>query len=105
MNTSTFAMPVLLLVAACASAPPPKAETASTSAESASASDTAARPDVAVARRHFVEHVKYPATRSEILAACANTKEFTPSEKLWFEANLPEGSYNSPDQVIASLKL
>jgi len=31
--------------------------------------------------QHLKEHVKYPATRQEILDACAQTKEFTAGEK------------------------
>jgi len=65
----------------------------------------ATKPDVAKARDHLAKHVNYPATRAEILAACAQTPEFTASEKQWLADNLPEGKYASPDDVSRALKL
>ena len=89
---------------ACSSSPPPEAASAST-APSAPAAETAAKPDVAAAKKHLADLVKYPATRAEVLAACADTPEFSAGEKRWFSDNLPEGSYASADEVAAALKL
>jgi len=74
---------------------PPKA--------AAGAPDT--QPDLEKTRSHLREHVKYPATRAEVLAACADTPEFTPAEKAWFSEHLPDGSYATADDVLRSLKL
>lgn len=71
----------------------------------AAASAPEAQPDAEKVRSHLKEHVKYPATRAEVLAACADTPEFTPAEKAWFSDRLPEGSYASADDVLRSLKL
>jgi hypothetical protein len=86
-------------VAGCSGAPateaPPKA----------AASAPVTQPDLEKARAHLKEHVKYPATRAEVLAACADTPEFTPSENAWFSDHLPDGSYASADEVLRSLKM
>jgi hypothetical protein len=68
-------------------------------------SPCATRPDTAKAREHFAKHVNYPATRAEILAACAQTPEFSAGEKQWLADNLPEGKYASPADVTRALKL
>jgi hypothetical protein len=65
----------------------------------------ATKPDTSKVRDHFVKHVNYPATRAEILAACAQTPEFTAGEKQWLAENLPEGKYANADDVSRALKL
>jgi hypothetical protein len=65
----------------------------------------AAKPDAGRARAHLQEHVTYPATRSQVLDACASTKEFSDAEKQWFSDNLPDGQYASARDVIGALKL
>lgn len=89
-----------LSLAACAETPPPAASSPKEASQS-----SAARPDVAATKLHLEQHVKYPASRKEILAACADTPEFTAAQKVWFEQNLPEGSYSSASAVMAALKL
>src|SRR5262245_33101894 len=84
-------------LAACAQTPPPAASSPSQSA--------AAKPEVAATKLHLEQHVKYPASRKQILAACADTPEFTAAQKLWFEQNLPEGNYGSAAAVLTALKL
>jgi len=93
-------MAAVLSLTACAGTPPP----AASSPKEASAS-AAAKPDVAATKMHLEQHVKYPATRKEVLAACADTPEFTAAQKLWFEQNLPEGNYPSSASVMTALKL
>jgi hypothetical protein len=63
------------------------------------------KPDIAKARAHLAQHVNYPATRAAILAACAQTPEFTAAEKQWLADNLPEGKYTSAEDVGRALKL
>ena len=87
-------------LAACAQTPPPAASSPKEASQSA-----AAKPEVATAKLHLEQHVKYPANRKEILAACADTPEFTAAQKLWFEQNLPEGNYASAAAVMTALKL
>jgi hypothetical protein len=86
----------LVACAGCAHTPQPEPASAA-SAEHASA------PDTEKAKKHLQAHVSYPATRAQILAACAQTREFTAAEKQWFTDRLPDGSYASADQVMAAL--
>jgi hypothetical protein len=89
-----------LALAACAA--PAAQAPASTSSATAG---TATKPDTAKAIAHLKEHVKYPANRATVLAACADTPEFTAAEKKWFSDNLPEKNFTSADEVMASLHL
>ena len=95
-----FAALAFALMTACAStqAPEPKASTAASAA-------SIAKPDASKTRAHLVQHVSYPATRAQILAACADTPEFSASEKQWLSDNLPDGKYANSDDVVRALKL
>jgi hypothetical protein len=64
----------------------------------------AKKPDMKKVAAHLREHVKYPASRQQILDACAETPEFTDAEKAWAAAHLPEGTYASADDVLKVLK-
>ena len=92
---------VCLTLAGCAATPAAQAPTTASGATAASAT----KPEGAKAVAHFREHVKYPATRAVILAACADTPEFTAGEKKWIGDNLPDKSFASADDVVASLHL
>jgi hypothetical protein len=90
----------VLSLAACAETPPPAA-----SSPKEASSSAATKPDVAAAKLHLEQHVKYPASRKQILAACADTPEFTAAQKVWFDQNLPDGNYPSAAAVMTALKL
>jgi hypothetical protein len=90
----------LVSLAACAESTP----TSPTTPSGASQGE-AVKPQSGAARSHFEKHVNYPATRSVILAACANTPEFSEAEKRWFEQKLPDREYKSASEVIAVLGL
>jgi len=87
-----------LVVLACSANPP--RETCGPGLTCAST-----EPDRQKSLAHFKEHVTYPATRQQILAACAQTKEFGESEKQWLADHLPEGNYANADAVARALKL
>jgi len=70
----------------------------------AQAAVKAKKPDMKKVAAHLREHVKYPASRQQILDACADTPEFTDAEKAWAAAHLPEGTYDSADDVLKALK-
>jgi hypothetical protein len=78
-------------------APQPPAATSTATA--------ATKPDSRVTIKHLREHVKYPASRAVVLAACADTPEFSPEEKKWFADSLPERMYGSAEEVAAALRL
>jgi len=105
ITTKISLMLTILALGACASSPPPEAASAPTAPETSAASESPEKPDIAAAKKHLAEHVTYPATREQILAACADTPEFSAGEKRWISDNLPEGTYASADQVAGALKL
>lgn len=59
--------------------------------------------DKAGAIQHLKEHQKYPATKADLVAECNNLSDFSDEDKNWFVSNLPEGSYNSADEVVKAL--
>jgi len=92
---------VCFTLAGCAAAPATQAPTTASGATASSAT----KPDASKAVAHFRQHVKYPATRSVVLVACADTPEFTGAEKKWLSDNLPDKTFASADEVVASLHL
>ena len=55
--------------------------------------------------KHLRDHQEYPATREEMVVECDNLSDFSEEDKEWFTDNLPDGTYNSADEVIKALKL
>ena len=70
---------------------------------SALAAETTTQIDRKKAAEHLNNHQTYPATRAELLASCKNLMEFSASEKKWFAAHLPEGTYGSADEVLKAV--
>lgn len=56
-------------------------------------------------KTHIREHLTYPATKQQLIQACNDMSEVPRSDKQWFETNLPEGTYQTADEVIKALKL
>ncbi|OGG24586.1 hypothetical protein A3A79_05380 [Candidatus Gottesmanbacteria bacterium RIFCSPLOWO2_01_FULL_43_11b] len=53
---------------------------------------------------HLKTHIgKWPATKAELVAACNALSDFTPEDKAEFESKLPDGTYNSADDVMRAL--
>ena len=52
---------------------------------------------------HAKAHVKYPATKKDLLEACNNFSDVPMAEKEWFQNNLPAGTYNSANEVLQAL--
>jgi len=48
-------------------------------------------------------HVDYPTTKKELIKACNKMTDVPKAYREWFERNLPERSYNSPNDVIGAL--
>lgn len=61
--------------------------------------------DVNGAIHHLKEHQEYPATKDELVAECDNLADFSEEDKKWFVKNLPDGTYNSANEVIKALNL
>jgi len=101
MKQSFKVLFALALLSGCSSSPPPNA--CAPSADTCT--EAATKPDVTKTKAHLADHVKYPAKRADILAACADTPEFTSAEKQWLADNLPEGDYKDANDVVRALKL
>ena len=54
---------------------------------------------------HLKDHQKYPATKEELVAECGNLSDFSEEDKKEFAEKLPDGSYNSAEEVIKALEL
>ncbi|HEX2676118.1 MAG TPA: hypothetical protein VHM19_05745, partial [Polyangiales bacterium] len=63
----------------------------------------AVQPSMDKLKAHAADHITYPATREQVLAACAQTPEFSAGEKRWISEHLPNGTYNSSDDVMKAL--
>lgn len=59
--------------------------------------------NVSGAMDHLKTHLKYPATKADLVAACNNLSDFSEEDKKEFMEKLPEGTYNSADDVIKAL--
>ena len=60
-------------------------------------------PSLAEELGHLKNHVKYPASRAQVVATCNNMSDMHTTNAKWFEQNLPEGNYNSPNEVLGAL--
>lgn len=52
---------------------------------------------------HLKAHQTYPATKAELVKTCNELSDFSADDKKWFEENLPEGDYDSAQEVIIAL--
>ncbi|MBI4050239.1 MAG: DUF2795 domain-containing protein [Candidatus Doudnabacteria bacterium] len=55
------------------------------------------------AMSHLRGHATYPSTKAELVAHCNNLSDFSEEDKKEFAEKLPEGTYNSADDVIRAL--
>ena len=54
---------------------------------------------------HLKMHQKYPATREDLIKECDDLSDFSKEDKKWFMENLPEGTYESANEVMKVLGL
>ena len=54
---------------------------------------------------HLKDHQSYPATKADLVAECDKLSDFSDQDKKEFIKSLPEGTYNSSDEVILALGL
>lgn len=55
------------------------------------------------ATEHLKSHQTYPATKANLVAACNELSDFSPEDKAEFAEKLPEGTYNSAEEVMKAL--
>ena len=54
-------------------------------------------------REHLASHVKFPATKADLLKACNDFSDAAAEDKKWFTDTLPDGTYASADDVLKAL--
>jgi len=54
---------------------------------------------------HVKQHVTYPTTKNELVAACNKMYDVPEREREWFKRVLPDRTYRSSDEVIRALGL
>jgi hypothetical protein len=54
-------------------------------------------------KKHIREDVEYPTTAMALKEACNNLEDFSAEDKKWFTDTLPEGTYNTPEDVVKAL--
>jgi hypothetical protein len=54
---------------------------------------------------HLKDHQTYPAKKEELVTECNNLSDFSAEDKKEFAEKLPDGSYNSAEEVIKALEL
>lgn len=52
---------------------------------------------------HLKGHITYPATKVQLVEACNHMEDQKPEDKMEFETKLPDGTYNSADDVMKAL--
>lgn len=52
---------------------------------------------------HLKNDQKYPADKAQLVAECNNLSDFSEEDKKEFMEKLPEGTYNSADDVVRAL--
>lgn len=59
--------------------------------------------DEANIETHLREHQEYPATREELIETCNQLDDFSAEDKKTFMDKLPDGTYNSAEEVMMAL--
>ncbi len=54
---------------------------------------------------HLREHQQYPATREELIETCNQLGDFSDEDKQTFMDKLPEGTYNTAEEVMMALDM
>lgn len=54
---------------------------------------------------HLNGHVVYPATKRQLMEACANMSDVPKEDKDWFAKSLPDRTYNSAEEVKRALNV
>jgi uncharacterized protein YfaP (DUF2135 family) len=54
-------------------------------------------------KEHVAKHVKYPATKGDLVKACNSMADVPDTDKQKFAKKLPDKTYKSADEVMAAL--
>lgn len=59
--------------------------------------------NAAGAMDHLKQHQSYPATKAQLVAECNGLSDFSDEDKKEFMMKLPEGTYNSAEEVAKAI--
>ncbi len=52
---------------------------------------------------HIKHHIKYPANKTQVLAACNNMTDVPSIDKEFVTKSLPDSNYKGPEDVVRAL--
>ena len=52
---------------------------------------------------HIKHHIKYPANKTQVLAACNNMTDVPSTDKEFVTKSLPDNNYKGPEDVVKAL--
>ncbi len=52
---------------------------------------------------HLKNHVEYPTDQAGVVKACNNMADVNEADRSWFVQALPDGTYESADEVMSAL--
>lgn len=52
---------------------------------------------------HLKHHIKYPANKAQVVAACNNMADVPSADKEFVTHSLPESNFKGPDEVVRAL--
>ncbi len=55
------------------------------------------------ALNHIKNDVSYPASKADIMRACSGFSEVSQDDRDWFELNIPDRTFETPEEVIIAL--
>lgn len=58
---------------------------------------------VHAALKHAKRDIRYPVTKDQFMKACNNLSDVPPADKEWLDKNLPDRTYNNPNEVFSAL--
>ncbi len=57
----------------------------------------------ATSLEHLKNHIEYPASREQVVAACNNMSDVPADDRDWFSDNLPAGTYSNAGEVLSAI--
>jgi len=52
---------------------------------------------------HIKNHVTYPASKQQVVAACNNMSDVPSEDKTFVSSSLPDQTFNKPEDVVNAL--
>ena len=52
---------------------------------------------------HIKNHITYPASKQQVVAACNNMSDVPSEDKAWVSKSLPEQTFRAPEDVVTAL--